>query len=108
MGRLGVGRRRSLVVASGSVQTKGTVGEELADKRVGGEGDGNAVKVLGDWSMCLAVRVWTYARTTPRDWLALNTEERESDEHTDGDQLWGNLLQGADTLGDGVCCDMDR
>jgi hypothetical protein len=40
VGRLGGG----LVVASGSVQTKSTVGEELADKRVGGKGDGNAVK----------------------------------------------------------------
>jgi hypothetical protein len=40
VGRLG----GSLVVTSGSVQTKGTVGEELADKRVGGKGDGDAVK----------------------------------------------------------------
>jgi len=48
VGRLGVGRRRGLVVASGSVQTEGAVGEELADERVGGEGDGNAVTVLGD------------------------------------------------------------
>jgi hypothetical protein len=24
-------------------------------------------------------------------------------EHTNGDQLWGNLLQGTETLRDGVC-----
>lgn len=48
MGGLGVGRRRSLVVASGSVETKGAVGKELADERVGGEADGNTVKVLAD------------------------------------------------------------
>lgn len=35
-------------MASGSVQTKGTVGEELADERVGGKGDGNAGRVLGE------------------------------------------------------------
>jgi hypothetical protein len=40
VGRLGGG----LVVASGSVQTKGTVGEELADERVGGKADGDTVK----------------------------------------------------------------
>lgn len=47
-------------MASGSVQTKSTVGEELADKRVGGKGDGNAVKgvrvsigVLGELSVGL-------------------------------------------------------
>jgi predicted N-acetyltransferase YhbS len=34
-------------VASGSVQTEGTVGEELADERVGGKADGDAVRVLG-------------------------------------------------------------
>lgn len=47
VGRLGVRRGRGLVVASGSVQTKGTVGEELADERVGGKSDGNAGTVLG-------------------------------------------------------------
>lgn len=31
-------------MASGSVQTKGTVGEELADERVGGKADGDTVK----------------------------------------------------------------
>ena len=50
MGRLGVGRGRSLVVAPGSVQAEGTVGEELADERVGGKADGDAVKVLDDGS----------------------------------------------------------
>ena len=57
-------------MASGSVQTKGTVGEELADKRVGGEGDGNAVTVLGDRSSYLTVQVGTYARTTPKELIS--------------------------------------
>jgi hypothetical protein len=48
VGGLGVGRRRSLVVASGSVQAEGTVGKELADERVAGEADGDAVEVLID------------------------------------------------------------
>lgn len=48
MGGLGVGGRRSLVVASGSVETEGAVGKELADERVGGEADGNAVEALDD------------------------------------------------------------
>lgn len=56
MGGLGVGRRRSLVVASGSVETKGAVGEELADKRVGSEADGDTVKVLGDWTRYSAIQ----------------------------------------------------
>ena len=46
VGGLGVGGRRGLVVASGSVQTESTVGEELADERVGGKADGDAVRVL--------------------------------------------------------------
>lgn len=50
MGRLGVRRGRSLVVASGSVQAEGTVGEELADERVGGKADGDTVRVLEDRS----------------------------------------------------------
>jgi hypothetical protein len=33
-------------MASGSVQTESAVGEELADERVGGKADGDAVKVL--------------------------------------------------------------
>jgi hypothetical protein len=40
VGRLG----GSLVVASGSVQTKSTVGEELANERVGGKADSDTVK----------------------------------------------------------------
>lgn len=46
VGRLGVLGRRSLVVASGSVQTKGAIGEELAEERVAGEDKGNAIQSL--------------------------------------------------------------
>ena len=34
--------------------------------------------------------------------LRLHVSQQEA--RTDGDQLWGNLLQGTDTLRDGVGC----
>lgn len=42
-------------MTSGSVETEGAVGEELADERVGGEADGNTVETLGEWSRCFVV-----------------------------------------------------
>jgi hypothetical protein len=94
-------------VASGSGQAEGTVGEELADERVSGKTQSDTVVklLISELNWSTSERAdQTYARTIPRRVVSGRRRVKLRGRLTDGNQLWGNLAESTDTLGDGVCC----